>query len=112
MVHSPVILVNSKLKQHSSGWKDRYSSDHCDIFIVLDDLCGDGQLIIRLMSQPQPPSDLGVDVFHPFFFFFVPAGHNYDLIISELIAVSLICYDNPSCVLVYWVHKHRKAQPN
>jgi hypothetical protein len=46
------------------GGRDRFH--YCQVLIVLDDLRGDRDLLVLFMSQPEPSTDLGEDVLHPF----------------------------------------------
>ena len=73
-----------KVSLHGGG--DR--SDHCQVLIVFDDLRGDGELVVLLMSEPEPAPDLGSDVLDHF-----PVSQLIEddaLLFPELIVVCLI----------------------
>ena len=68
--------------------RDRFH--HCEVFIVFDDLGGDGELFVRLMSEPEPSPDLREDVLDHFS---IPKlFKDDDFVLSKLIAVRLICH--------------------
>ena len=63
---------------------------HAQVFVIPDNLRGDGELIVLLMSEPEPPPDLREDVLHPF-----PIAQlveDDDLVVSELIAIGVVCH--------------------
>ena len=65
---------------------------NADVLVILDDLCGDGHLLVVLMGQSQSSSHFRKDRFHPLFLSLVPMRHDHDLVISKLVSICLICH--------------------
>ena len=80
---------------HADTWESPlhgggHGSYYRDVFVITNDLRGDGYLLVLFMGQSEPSTDFGMDAFDQ-----LPISvfrENDDFVVSELIAVDLGCY--------------------